>query len=278
MQHTVCMPRRTTLPDTLWKKVFWPIVKTMCNRYGESERRLAIRWGIVDGTFNRLVNDMPKNPDPETCELVDTGLGAEPGWTQILWALTHGKPSLDMRAQIYQHLKRAGFEGIAEQAFPGVAFPNPATVGVEVPGGTASTVNTDGRILPIVQMIPVIANVEAGDPATWHDTYEIGDAMEWLECPHEINDKNAFGLVIHGDSMAPKLVDGDRVIVSPRAHYHRNDIVVFKVNDSDVSCKLYDKTDGTYIFRPINSDHDIQIVPVKEVNWIYKVVQLVRKL
>ena len=86
-------------------------------------------------------------------------------------------------------------------------------------------------------VIPVLGRVAAGIPLTASeyivDTEEIPAAMA--------SDGEYFGLVIKGDSMEPKISNGDVVIVRKQEDADDGDIVIALVNGDDAVCKRLKK-------------------------------------
>lgn len=111
--------------------------------------------------------------------------------------------------------------------------------------------NTDLNILrgrdaericsPGAVIIPVLGRVAAGIPLTAAeyiiDTEEISQAMA--------DDGEYFGLQVKGDSMEPKISNGDVVIVRKQSDADDGDIVIALVNGDDAVVKRLKKyTDG----------------------------------
>lgn len=90
-------------------------------------------------------------------------------------------------------------------------------------------------------VIPVLGRVAAGIPLTATeyiiDTEEISQAMA--------SDGEYFGLKVKGNSMEPKISDGDVVIVRKQSDADDGDIVIALVNGDDAVVKRLKKyTDG----------------------------------
>ena len=91
-----------------------------------------------------------------------------------------------------------------------------------------SSVNTTKGI-----KINVLGRVAAGIPI---------EAIENIIDTEEISEElartgNFFGLQIHGDSMEPKISDGDVVIVRQQDDAESGDIVIATVNGDEATCK-----------------------------------------
>ena len=98
-----------------------------------------------------------------------------------------------------------------------------------------------GHTVPAVR-IPVLGRVAAGIPI---------DAIEEIIDYEEITDDMAktgeyFGLLIRGDSMEPKISNGDVVIVKKQDDADDGDLVIAIVNGNEGCCKRIKKyDDGT---------------------------------
>ncbi len=77
--------------------------------------------------------------------------------------------------------------------------------------------------------------------------------------------------------MAPRIEDGDVVIVSPQGEVHSGDICVVRVNGEDTLKKV--KFEGNYIHLiPLNPDFEPVTVKKRDVNFVWKVVKLIKEL
>jgi repressor LexA len=121
--------------------------------------------------------------------------------------------------------------------------------------------------------LPLISAVPAGKVATmfhpdYADTYVTVD---------DIKDPGAFALKVKGHSMAPRIEDGDIVIVSPHAEARNGDVCVVRVDGEDTLKRV--KFEGSYIHLiPFNPDFEPVTVKKKDVNFIWKVVKLIKEL
>lgn len=124
-------------------------------------------------------------------------------------------------------------------------------------------------------VINVLGRVAAGIPI---------EAVEDIIDTEEITAEMAktgefFGLLIKGNSMEPKISDGDVVIVRRQDDAESGDIVIAMVNGDDATCKRLRKyRDGIELipnnpaYEPMFfSDEDIQLKPVRIIG---KVVEL----
>lgn len=123
--------------------------------------------------------------------------------------------------------------------------------------------------------INVLGRVAAGTPI---------EAIEDIIDTEEITEEMAstgefFGLQIHGDSMEPKMSQGDVVIVRQQDDAENGEIVIVTVNGTDATCKRLRKyRDGIELvstnpsYEPMFfSNEDVEAKPVKVIG---KVVEL----
>ena len=127
--------------------------------------------------------------------------------------------------------------------------------------------------------IPVLGRVAAGVPIEM-----VEDVIDW----EEIDDATAklgtiFALSIKGDSMEPRIVSGDVVIVRQQDDAENGDIVIVSVNGDDATCKRLRKYKDGIELIPSNpsyspmfySNEEIAEKPVKVLG---KVIELRGKL
>ena len=99
--------------------------------------------------------------------------------------------------------------------------------------------------------IPVLGAVPAGIPIT-----AIEDIIDYEEIPQSwANQGDFFGLRIKGNSMYPKLENGDVVIVKKQSTADNGDVVIAMVNGDDATCKRYKRTDTGIMLTSDNSEY-----------------------
>jgi repressor LexA len=121
--------------------------------------------------------------------------------------------------------------------------------------------------------LPLISSVPAGKVATmFHPDY-----AEQYVTVDDVKDPQAFALRVKGNSMAPRIEDGDIVVVSPQAEAHNGDICVVRVSGEDTLKKV--KLEGTYLHLiPLNPEFEPVTVKKKDVDFVWKVVKLIKEL
>lgn len=197
--------------------------------------------------FSEKLNDLRKNANLSQKELADK-LGVAQASINY-WEKGQRTPSIDMVALIAKYFN----------------------VSIEY----LVTENTDISKTIRGVKIPVLGRVAAGIPI---------EAVENIIDTEEITEELAktgdfFGLQIHGDSMEPRMCEGDVVIVRQQDDAESGDIVIATVNGSDATCKRLRKyRDGIELvslnaaYAPMFfSNQDIEQKPVKIIG---KVVEL----
>lgn len=123
--------------------------------------------------------------------------------------------------------------------------------------------------------IPVLGRVAAGIPL---------NAVEYIIDYEEVDDTLAslgelFGLKIKGDSMTPRICDGDVVIVKRQPVADSGDIVIASLNGDDAVCKRLMIYGKTILLRSNNPAYDdIDVTSREDFHIIGKVVELRGKL
>lgn len=121
--------------------------------------------------------------------------------------------------------------------------------------------------------VPLLASVPGGQPALiFHP-----DFVERYVVIDDVKDPSAIGLVVRGQSMAPKLEEGDIIIVSPKREARSGDICVVRVGEEDTVKRV--KFDDQFIHLiPLNRDFEPMVVHKKDISFIWKVVRVIKEL
>ena len=99
--------------------------------------------------------------------------------------------------------------------------------------------------------IPVLGTVAAGIPIS-----AVEDILDYEEIPQSWeNQEEFFGLRIKGDSMQPKMDDGDVVIVRQQSDANSGDTVIALVNGDDATCKKLQKTENGIMLVSTNPNY-----------------------
>lgn len=140
------------------------------------------------------------------------------------------------------------------------------------------------EVVDLPREVPVINRVKAGYPSEFTDLgYPARVADEYLRVP-DIDDADAFGARVIGDSMEPDYREGDVVVFSPKAVVRSGaDCFVRLEPDQETTFKrVYfeqDEKGGELIrLQPLNSAYPPLVVPRERVAGLYSGVSVVRSL
>ena len=103
---------------------------------------------------------------------------------------------------------------------------------------------------------------------------EQGQIVEFIQCEDIFKlFPDSFALQIDGDSMAPRINDGDIVILSPSVPAGQGQIAVARVaNQIGVTCKLIRTTDDDVHLIPINERYETKVVGKEDLLWALAVL------
>ncbi len=100
--------------------------------------------------------------------------------------------------------------------------------------------------------IKVLGKVQAGIPVE-----AIQDVIGEEEITEELAKTGEFfGLKIKGDSMSPRIEEGDIVIVKKQSDVETGDIAIVLINGNDATCKKIKKTETGIMLMPFNPSYD----------------------
>jgi len=123
--------------------------------------------------------------------------------------------------------------------------------------------------------IPVFGVVAAGIPIE-----AIESVIDWEEIPDEMAHQGEFfGLKVRGDSMEPKISQGDVLIIRKQESADSGDLVIATVNGTDATCKRLKLVKGGLMLISNNPAYEPMFftseeVQTKPVQIIGKVVEL----
>lgn len=115
--------------------------------------------------------------------------------------------------------------------------------------------------------IPVFARVAAGIPID-----AIDDVVDWEEITEDMSKTGEyFGLKIKGDSMQPRIAEGDTVIVRQQPDAESGDVVIVRINGDTATCKRLAKYASGIslisfnpLYEPMNfTNEEIEKIPVE---------------
>lgn len=155
-------------------------------------------------------------------------------------------------------LKLAAALGVAPSYLLGGSAPTPEAVMARYapPAGAAGYAQPPAKKIPTrvpsaILKIPVLGRVAAGLPFLAES-----EIIDWEEVSiHLATHGDHFGLRIRGDSMAPRILDGDVVIVRQQEDADSGDVVVVLINGEDATCKRLKKTSAGIVLSSINPNY-----------------------
>lgn len=235
-------------------------IRELRNQMGISQKDLAKQLGIPANTFNQYETGK-REPDYETLIKiasffgipVDVLLGRDPDI--ILKELDNGE--IAVTGQDRSHIPLAGIAMNDNGKWSRFKIGEPS---------------------PRIK-IPVLGYVRAGIPI---------DAVEEVLDYEEISEEMArqgeyFALQIKGDSMEPRIQEGDVVIVRQQSDIDSGDIAVVLVNGNDATVKKFVKHENGVSLVAFNAKYEPMFYTPKEiqelpVSILGKVVELRGKL
>ena len=112
-------------------------------------------------------------------------------------------------------------------------------------------------------LVPILGTVQAGFGAY---AYEENCGME----PANVKDPdNYFYLQVKGDSMEPRIREGDLALVRKQPTLENGDLGVFIYGDGEGTLKKYVKRGNTIILQPFNTNYEPQIISGEDLNHLY---------
>lgn len=88
-----------------------------------------------------------------------------------------------------------------------------------------------------------------------------------------------FALRVRGDSMSPRMEDGDIVIVSPNRDFENNRIYAVVIEGDEHTLKTVSKADGGYMLIPFNTPkYPPMFIKDKHMVKLYRVVAMQKVL
>ncbi len=110
--------------------------------------------------------------------------------------------------------------------------------------------------------IPVLGKVAAGDPIEADE-----NVLDYEEISAEMARSGAyFGLQIKGDSMEPRICEGDVVIVRRQPDVDSGEIAIVRINGNDAVCKKVMKYDAGISLVSFNPAYEPMFFTKEEMN------------
>jgi phage repressor protein C with HTH and peptisase S24 domain len=118
-----------------------------------------------------------------------------------------------------------------------------------------------------------LAMDQADRPEVFDDSgFPVGQAWDEIDFPN-LDDPHAYALEVHGDGLLPTYRDGDLLIVSPVASIRRRDRVILRTKVGPILAgTLLRRTAQRVEVAPFAGDLEQQILPVREVAWLVRIL------
>lgn len=148
------------------------------------------------------------------------------------------------------------------------------------PSGATGTFGAKANILVpagmSVKMLPLLSWTKAGMMTNFEDECYTGEAVPAFN----VSDPKAFALKVRGDSMEPRVKEGDIVIVCPSWKARNGDTVIVRTVHGDIMCKLYQtKFSGKFaVLSSYNPAYPPVELSEEEIEWIYPVQGVMQTL
>ncbi len=136
--------------------------------------------------------------------------------------------------------------------------------------GKSIVASSGGRVSVDLQVKPVLRGLKRREANLVQiSSDESNGVVEFVECEELFQlYPDSFGLRIDGDSMSPRIKDGDVLIASPSVGASQGQIAIVKlVGQIGVTCKLIRITEEGVHLIPINESYRPTVVAQKELLW-----------
>lgn len=135
----------------------------------------------------------------------------------------------------------------------------------------------EARRLGELSKVPVVGTAQLGDDGYWAELeYPVGHGDGYIKYP--TRDPNAYALLCRGDSMRPRIKEGEYVIVEPNSEPIPGEEVLVKAIDGRVMVKIFLYQRGDKIrLMSINETHPPQDFSLSEIEKIHFVAGIAKK-
>lgn len=125
--------------------------------------------------------------------------------------------------------------------------------------------------------VPVVGNAQLGDGGYWTGMeYPVGTGDGFINWP--TTDKDAYALKCKGDSMMPRIKNGEYVVIEPNHRFLPGDEVLVVTIDHKVMVKTYLYSRGGVVtFMSINEEHPPIKLDENEIEKIHYVAGIAKE-
>lgn len=205
-------------------------------------RMLAELVGTPPNTFTYWQQEKIKNPSPELLRKTSLALTGDKDYLPKVFAEAH-----------------LGIKALTNTEYQSLHNRNPRTSG----------------------LLPVLTpqNLEQ-DKESFLCAEDNRQTNEYIPNPlmnQPVSQRPAFAFRAPDDSMSPRYLRGDFLIVCARKDTVENSPVLFRTKNSPARCRLWKQSQSTLLFFPTNPDYDTIVCPQEEVLWMFPVTAMYRK-
>lgn len=128
----------------------------------------------------------------------------------------------------------------------------------------------------VTTKIPIVGNTQAGPDKEWFNLdFPVGFGDSYIDFPAK--GRNVYALKVIGDSMAPRILEGEAVIVDPDSEPATGEEVIVRLESGDVMVKtLAAIRDGQIFLDSFNNGYSRMTFPLSEVSCIHPVIGVAR--
>ena len=144
-----------------------------------------------------------------------------------------------------------------------------------MPGGQSNVIPLAPGKYKKVELVtlPLLSSVPGGVPSLmFHPDY-----VEKYITVDNVSDTNAFALEVKGNSMAPRIEDGDIIVVSPKHESRNGDICVVRVQDEDTVKRVRIEDQFVHLI-PLNPEYEPMVIRKRDVTFMWRVIKVIKNL
>lgn len=121
--------------------------------------------------------------------------------------------------------------------------------------------------------LPLLASVPAGALSQGFSS----DQAERFITVDDVRDPNAFALEVKGNSMSPRIENGDIIVVTPKLEVKSGDICVVRVDEEDTVKRI--RIDEQFVHLiPLNPEYEPMVIRKKDVTFMWRVVKVIKSV
>ena len=224
----------------------------------------------INETIGALVADEMKRTR-SSLSVVAARMKVQQPTLHRICAGTSRSPTLETLKKIAAHygLTVADLERPARELLPSANGPNAPR--------HAQSNTEEAPALGALTKVPVVGSAKFGDNGYRAELeYPVGHGDGFVEFPSR--DKQAYALRCIGDSMRPRIKDGEFVVIYPTHAPHPGDEVLVKTTDGRVMVKeLAYIRDDVMTLLSVNEAHGKMNIPLHEVEQCHYVAGIIKR-